>query len=309
MERKYLAAVLIPPAVIVSYSLYFHIDLLSVITSVDPLLLAVFLGSYFAQLILLSVRDSRIAKVTMAKAFKARLLGNAVGLIIPGWAGQDLTRAAVYSKGGEHIVDSFASSLMEAFYDVTVGSAMFLLLVFLRATPVDLIYILITLGNLVGWSLGAGYVVITSGRVVKAEEKFVKMLKLQEYYHLLQRGKARVRDVTGKKEFLFNSLLTALGYVVQSVAFYYVVPSLPLDVLVNMTYFAATLIPVPASSGFAELGLSIYFTPKLVLELRILELLNYSLGFLFIKEVNLRELKKQFDEIRVNGKLPERPGT
>jgi len=198
---------------------------------------------------------------------------------------------------------------MEAFYDVTVGSAMFLLLVFLRATPVDLIYILITLGNLVGWSLGAGYVVITSGRVVKAEEKFVKMLKLQEYYHLLQRGKARVRDVTGKKEFLFNSLLTALSYVVQSVAFYYVVPSLPLDVLVNMTYFAATLIPVPASSGFAELGLSIYFTPKLVLELRILELLNYSLGFLFIKEVNLRELKKQFDEIRVNGKLPERPGT
>jgi len=90
MERKYLAAVLIPPAVIVSYSLYFHIDLLSVITSVDPLLLAVFLGSYFAQLILLSVRDSRIAKVTMAKAFKARLLGNAVGLIIPGWAGQEL---------------------------------------------------------------------------------------------------------------------------------------------------------------------------------------------------------------------------
>ncbi|QKQ99474.1 flippase-like domain-containing protein [Metallosphaera tengchongensis] len=309
MERKLLVAILVPPAVIVAYSLIYHIDFVNVIRTMSPVLFSAFLASYFGQLLILSIRDSRIAKVSYFTAFKARFLGNAVGLIIPGWVGQDLVRATVYAKKNRDLVSSFAYSLNEAFYDVVIGSAMFLALIEVKASPVDLIYILVTLGNIVGWTLGTGYVIFTSKKVVKAEERMVNFLKMQSYYVLLQRGKERVREATTPGSFILNSLITIVGYLVQSVAFFFVVPKFPIDVLVNMTYFAASLIPIPASSGFAELGLSIYFTPSVVVALRILELIDYSLGFLLIKEIGLGELKKQIEEIRSYGKLPERPGT
>ncbi|BCS91546.1 lysylphosphatidylglycerol synthase domain-containing protein [Metallosphaera javensis (ex Sakai et al. 2022)] len=309
MEKKLLIAVLIPPAVIIAYSLYFHIDFVNVLKTMDPALFGLFVVTYIAQLLILAVRDSRITKVPYFTAFKARLLGNAVGLVIPGWAGQDLARASVYSRYNQDLVKSFALSLTEAFYDVVIGSLMFLFLVEIRASPVDFIYILATLGNVVGWVAGTGYVIFTSKKVVKAEERIARFMKLENYYSLLQKGKDMVKEATTKESLVVNSLLTLLGYLVQSIAFYYIVPSFPLDVLVNMTYFAASLIPVPASSGFAELGLSIYFVPRVVVALRILELIDYSLGFLLIREISLKDLKRQFDEIRAYGKLSERPST
>ncbi|AWR99829.1 lysylphosphatidylglycerol synthase domain-containing protein [Metallosphaera hakonensis] len=307
MEKKLLAAVLIPPAVIVAYSVYFHIDFINVLKTMDPVLFALFVTTYLAQLMILAIRDSRIAQVPYFTAFKARLLGNAIGLIIPGWAGQDLARATVYSRYNNDLVKSFALSLTEAFYDVVVGSLMFLLLIEIKASPVDFIYIIATLGNIIGWTLGTGYVIFTSKKVVKMEEKLIRTFKLENYYSLLQKGKDSVKNVTTGKSLIVNSILTVLGYLVQSVAFFYIVPSFPLDVLVNMTYFAASLIPVPASSGFAELGLSIYFVPRVVVALRILELIDFSIGFVLIKEISLKDLKRQFDEIRANGKLSERP--
>ncbi len=309
MEKKLLIAVLIPPAVIIAYSLYFHIDFVNVLKTMDPVLLALFVATYLVQLLILAIRDSRITKVPYFTAFKARLLGNAVGLVIPGWAGQDLARASVYSRYNQDLVKSFALSLSEAFYDVVIGSLMFLVLVEIRASPVDFIYILATLGNVVGWVAGTGYVIFTSKKVVKAEERLINLMRLENYYSLLQKGKDMVKEATTKEALIVNSLLTLLGYLVQSVAFYYIVPSFPLDVLVNMTYFAASLIPVPASSGFAELGLSIYFIPRVVVALRILELIDYSLGFLLIREISLKDLKRQFDEIRSYGKLSERPSS
>lgn len=288
MEKKLLAAVLIPPAVIVAYSVYFHIDFINVLKTMDPVLFALFVTTYLAQLMILAIRDSRIAQVPYFTAFKARLLGNAIGLIIPGWAGQDLARATVYSRYNNDLVKSFALSLTEAFYDVVVGSLMFLLLIEIKASPVDFIYIIATLGNIIGWTLGTGYVIFTSKKVVKMEEKLIRTFKLENYYSLLQKGKDSVKNVTTGKSLIVNSILTVLGYLVQSVAFFYIVPSFPLDVLVNMTYFAASLIPVPASSGFAELGLSIYFVPRVVVALRILELIDFSIGFVLIKEISLK---------------------
>ncbi|MEM4046656.1 MAG: lysylphosphatidylglycerol synthase domain-containing protein [Metallosphaera sp.] len=309
MEKKLLIGTLIPPIVIVLYSLYFHLNFVSVMRNIDPKLLILFISTYLAQIAVLALRDSRIAQVSYFTAFKARLLGNSVGLVIPGWAGQDLARASVYSRYNRDIVKSFAFSLNEAMYDVVIGSLLFLALVDIKASSIDLIYVLTALGNVVVWTLGMGYVIFTSRRVIRAEEKLVNFLKLKNYYFLLQKGKEKVREATTWESIFINSALTVLGYLIQSVAFYYVVPSFAFDVLINMTYFAASLIPVPASSGFAELGLSIYFHPNLVVAIRILELINYSLGFIFIREISLNHLKSQFNEIRSYGKLSERSGT
>ena len=298
MDKKLLATLSLPVIVIVAYSLILHVNLINAILEINLYFLISFFIAYLGQILVTSYRDSLITNLDYYTCIKARLLGNAVSLVIPGAAGPDLSRAVSYVHKNVKLDKAFTLSLYESFFDVNVGAVLYLLLFWIKLSPLETIMILVSLGNIVGWSSGLGYAYFTSGKLNKIEQKIfnIKYIKpLSESYLVLKNVmKERAQN---KRLVIFSILLTALGYFIQSLPFYFIRDNLLLDYLINQTYLVATLVPIPSAAGIAELALSAVLPPLYVIQVRILELVSYSLGFIYLKDIKLEVLKKEVKEI------------
>ena len=298
MDKKLLATLSLPLIVIVAYSLILHVNLINAILEINIAFLVSFFLAYLGQILVTSYRDSLITNLDYYTCIKARLLGNAVSLIIPGAAGPDLSRAASYVHKNVKLDKAFTLALYESFFDVNIGAVLYLLLFWVKLSPLETIMILVSLGNILGWSSGLGYAYFTSGKLNKLEQKIfnIKYIKpLNESYLVLKNVmKERMQN---KRLFFFSTLLTALGYFIQSLPFYFIRDNLLLDYLINQTYLVATLVPIPSAAGIAELALSAVLPPLFVIQVRILELVSYSLGFIYLKDIKLEVLKKEVKEI------------
>jgi hypothetical protein len=303
VQFKYVFTALLPILVVIIYSIIFKINIVQIVRSLTPEIILAFILSYIGQISVIAIRDKKIVGVSFYTAFKARLLGNSIGLILPGWVGQELTRATVYSREKVELIQGFSLSLLEAYYDVTAGSVMFLILLPIRFIALELIYIFITLGNIIGWSLGLAYVYTTAGKTIKIEKSVVKLIGLDKYYFVLNKGKQAMKDKIEGKNFIKYFFLTILGYLVQSLSFIVIVPDYFKDVLINMTFFAATLFPIPGASGVSEIAFSLFLPPHFVVAVVVLELLDYFIGFIFIRDIDINELKKEFYKIKKYGEL------
>jgi len=163
-DKKLVIGVALPPLIVIAYSLLFKVDPITTLLHLSPCFTLSFFLAYLASNAVASLRDALLAKVPYSVAFKARLLGNAVGLVIPGALGGDLTRAVVYSKSVKLKLDeAFAISTVSAFYDVVIGSLMYLLLLIVQPRPLDVIFTLVALANILFWLTVIGYFAGTAG--------------------------------------------------------------------------------------------------------------------------------------------------
>ena len=298
MDKKLLATISLPIIVIIAYSLILHVNLIKAILQINLFFLISFFLAYLGQMLIVSYRDSLITNVDYLTCVKARLLGNAVSLIIPGAAGPDLSRAVTYVHKNVKLDKAFTLALYESFFDVNVGAGLYLLLFWVKLSPLETILILISLANILGWGSGLGYAYFTSGKLNKIEQKIfnIKYLKpLTESYLVLKN--VMKESMQNRKIVAFSVLLTSLGYFIQSLPFYFIREDLLLDFLINQTYLVATLVPIPSAAGIAEIALSAVLPPLYVIQVRILELVSYSLGFIYLKDIKLEVLKKEVKEI------------
>ena len=298
MDKRLLVSLSLPIIVIVAYSLILRVNLIHAILGINYVFLISFFFAYLGQILVNSYRDSLIADLDYYTCIRARLFGNAVSLIIPGAAGPDLSRAVTYTHKDVKLDIAFTLALFESFFDVNVGAVLYILLFWVKLSPLEFILILAALGNIAGWSSGLGYAYFTSGKLSKLEQKIfnIKYIKpLSESYLVLKNViKERMEN---KKMITFSVLLTTLGYFIQSLPFYFIRNNLLFDFLINQTYLVATLVPIPSAAGIAELALSAVLPPLYVIQVRILELVSYSLGFIYLKDIKLELLKKEVKEI------------
>ncbi len=304
-NKKLIASAALPIVVIVAYIIIFHVDPFEILLLLPWYFVPSFFLAYFVSNAIAAVRDSMIAEVSYGTALKARLLGNAVSLIIPGALGPDLSRALVYVNRGVKIEDALVYSFIIAFYDVVIGSFLFLAVLFVRPELLSFFYVLIAFGNILYWLLIMGYIAGTAGSKMNKLEDYI-FKKLQEYPEIskaYQRAKQVTRDKMNSKLTSFSAIITILEYAVQALPFYFVFHSYLYSLYLNQLYFVSLLIPIPAGAVSSELALTSVLPPLYAIGIRVLELFAYSLGFVFIKEVNLTRLQ---EEIRRYGKVPQR---
>ena len=299
VEKKFVAILFLPIAVIIVYTIIFRINLLDVFLNLNPYFVLSFFLAYIGQIGIVSLRDSKIANVDYITAFKARLFANGVSLIIPGAMGPDLARAVIYVKKGVSLDTALSLSLLESFYDVTVISLMFLVLFWFHFSPLDIILLLTAIGNIFFWFAGIGYVYGTSHYALNRIEQRVFSLKwLKPLEGAYLNGKSAMKERLRDKYLVFySSLVTFLGYIVQSLPFYLISQSLLKSVLINTIYQVALLVPIPSAAGVAEISLLAVVPPLIVLQIRVLELLAYSLGLIFVKDISIGELRSEVKEI------------
>lgn len=296
---KTVLTALIPVLVIVIYSVIFHVNILSAVETTNPIIIIFFFLTYLGSIGIISVRDMLITKQNYAIALKARMLGNAVGLIIPGWAGPDLTRSIVYSlKDKGKLVEYFSLSIYEAFYDVVTICILFIFMFPFFFSPLAIFFVLVALVNIAGWSGGLAYVYIFSEKTNRIESFIFSNFKYARnvayYYSLVKKV---IRRRIGLREMIIYYLLSACGYFVLSIPIFFFTHNILESFYVMMLYLTSELVPIPAGSGFAEYSLSIFLSPVNVLRARIFTLLSYILGFMYVNEINLEELKKEFKNL------------
>ena len=299
MDKKLILVTFLPIIIIVVYSIIFRIDLLNVFLNLNPYFVIAFFITYLAQLGIVSIRDSKIAGVDFLTAFKARFFANSVSLIIPGAMGPDLARAVIYLRKGLTIDRAFSLSLLESFYDVNVIAFMFLVLIWFRFSPLEIILILTALGNIFMWFLGIGYVYGTSHyNLNRVEQKVFSIKYLKPLEEAYLNGKVEMKGKLKDPLLTFSSImLTLIGYLVQSLPFYLISRSFLQPIIINTTYQVALLVPIPSAAGVAELSLTALVPPLVVLQIRVLELISYSLGFVYVKEISIDEIRKEVKEV------------
>ncbi len=306
MNWKNIITVILPFLALFIYSLIFHVNIIFAIEKINYIVILSFITAYMLQMSIIALRDKYIAQVSFKNAFKARLLGNAVSLLIPGWAGQELSRAAIYNLERRNLIKSLSLSIAEAPFDVISGAILFMAILPLKFYYLEFLYILIALGNIIAWSLGLTYVYSTAGKHVATEKKLMKLIRVDQYYFLLLQGKDSIKSSIGNKKFAVYMTLSFLGYLVLSAGLYPLIPNYFYDILVTMAYFAATLFPIPGASGVSELALAILIPSSYVFDVVILEYASYAIGFVFLREISFSELKKDIDKIKKDGELYKR---
>jgi hypothetical protein len=306
MNWKNIIAGILPFLALLVYSLLFHVNIILALEKINYIVILSFLSAYFLQMSIISLRDKYMVNISYKTAFKARLLGNAISLLIPGWAGQELARAAIYNLEKKNLIESLSLSIAEAPFDVISGAILFIIILPIKFYYIEFLYILVALGNIVGWSIGIAYVYSTAGRHVEAEKRLMKLIGIEKYYFLLLQGKDSIRNSIGNKRFIMYMALSFLGYLVLSAGLYPLIPNYFYDIVVTMAYFAATLFPIPGASGVSELALAIVLPSSYVFDIIILEYVSYALGFIFLREISFSELKKDIDKIKKDGELYKR---
>ena len=304
-NRKLIASAAVPVVVVLSYSLVFHVDPFSMLFRLPWFFLPAFFTAYFLSNAVAAVRDSMITGLKYATALKARLLGNAVSLIIPGPLGADLARALVYVNKGLRLEDALSYSFIIAFYDVVVGSFLYLAVLFVRPELLSVFYVLIAIVNILYWLVIMGYMTGTAGSRLNRLEQIV-FKRLEEYpevIHAYQRAKDVIKERLSLKLTAASTGLSAWEYAVQAIPFYFIFKSYLYSLFVNQLYFVSILVPIPSGAVSSEVALTSVLPPVYAIGLRVLELISYATGFVFIREVSLSRLQ---EEIKRYGKVPQR---
>lgn len=303
MNWKTLVSIFLPILVLLLYSAIFHVNIFFALSKINVFVILIFITSYLGQILVVSIRDSKLVKISVKTAFKARLLGNAVGLVIPGWAGQELARAIVYTKDGKRLIDAFSLSIAEASLDVISGCILFLAVLPIKFYFLEFLYILVAIGNIVGWGIGMAYIYSTAGKHIGLEKNILRLAKIDKYYFILIRGKNVIKSSLNDKYLIVYFIITLIGYLILSLGVFPLIHNYFYDVLITMSYFAASLLPIPGAAGVSELALAILVPPAYVFDIIVLEYVCYSLGFILMGEINLSELKKEMRQIIEDGKF------
>jgi len=306
-DKKLVVGAALPPLIVIAYSLLFKVDPITTLLHLSPYFTLSFFLAYLASNAVASVRDALLAKVPYSVAFKARLLGNAVGLVIPGALGGDLTRAVVYSKSVKLKLDeAFAISTVSAFYDVVIGSLMYLLLLIVQPKPLDVIFTLVALANILFWLTVIGYLAGTAGGKKNRLERliFEKLRNYPEIERAYFRAKEMIKTKNSPLRVVYFSFLTVAEFAIQAMPLVYLFEyNYLVALLVNQLYFVSLLVLIPAGSVSSEFALSTVLPPNLAISLRTLELVAFALGFVFIKEINLKHIQ---EELRRYGEVFKR---
>ncbi len=306
MKLRYIVAVLLPIIAVVVYVVVLKVNVIEIERTMSPQLISAFILSYLGQIALIALRDRKLVGVSFFNAFKARLLGNAVSLLLPGWVGQELTRAIVYNKEGVDLVKGFSLSILEGYFDVTTGTVLFLSLLYfvpIKYIYLEVIYVLYAIGNLIGWLSGITYVFFTANRAMRVEQAILRLAGFEKYHFILEVGKKAMKEKITFVNSVYFYFITALGYVVQSLPFFLIRPNLLEDVIVNMTFFIAYLFPIPGAAGVSEIALSFYLPSHYVVDVALLGFVEYFIGFIFVGEINLDELKNELNKVKKYGEL------
>ncbi|BBD73947.1 hypothetical protein HS1genome_2336 [Sulfodiicoccus acidiphilus] len=304
-KRVILSAALIPFFIIV-YSLVTRLNIIATIEGIRPLVLLSFFAAYLGQVATLSTRDLVITKMVsgtslrFTSTFKARLTGNAVGLVVPGWIGPDLSRALRYTRDGVRLQDALTTSLSEAFYDVMGMCVMFTALFFaLDRVPLYIPFLLIALANIGGWLTVFAYFQ-TNSQVNWLEAKAIQFMPYKRLISsIYETVKGNFTKPIAKLKYFGTLLaLSSLGWTVNVVPFWYYTNSAKAALFTGFLYFVSGLVPIPASAvGIPEISLSLALPAGSVVQVVVIETLCVASGFLFLHEVNLNELKRVAKEI------------
>ncbi|BCU67467.1 hypothetical protein HS7_09040 [Sulfolobales archaeon HS-7] len=306
MDKKTIVVIVLIPLILYVYSLITHVSLINALESVKPEEYAYFIGAYMLQCYVLSIRDSyivkRISKIKISRlyAFRARVASNFIGFIIPGTVGGDLTRALYYQRKGAKVHESFASSLIEAFFDGIAGNGLyiFLFLVFLNVGTV--IFFLIALANLIFWIALVGYFHLSS-RINRVEAFLLSKLPINiDLNRFYSEFKGDFKKISVYKEMvLIGIILTTIGYLIVAIPFIIYTNHYLTALLANQLYQVASFIPIPGYAGITELALSSVLPPKNVIEVRYLEIINALTGIYGVKDIDINDLRNAINEIRV----------
>lgn len=311
MDKKTLITILIVPLILLLYSIIFHVNILTSILSIAPIEIISFISAYLLQNLLTGVRDALIVRevsgsnIGLFYAFKSRLYANYIGFIIPGTVGGDLTRTLMYNKRGVDVLKSFSISISEAFYDVTVGSGLYIILALASLRLSLSILMLIALGNLIFWMSVVGYLKATkNGNLLEnrlfTSENFSKIpgaIQLKGFYYLFK--KEFTDSVLHRKVMGISLILTSLGYFVSSLPFLLILHGGIYNAfLASQTYQIATFIPIPGYSGVSELALTSILPPQRVIEVRVLEVIDAMMGIPALREIHRKDLDRLWTEIK-----------
>jgi len=306
MFRKFILIAIIPFVVILIYSYIFKIDLIAVLSTIESRLTLYFITFYIISNLIFAFRDSRIANSRFITAIKARFLGNAFSLILPGWSGAELARALVYSsKEKMEFVRAFSYSLVFGFYDVLVGTSLFLILSIFYYESFLIIFIIYSIINIGVWISSFTYLYL-SGQKLNKFEKFIfeRIRIINNLSGLYVLSKNTIREGLSTTRISEYISISIIGYMIQSLSFL-TIANMPFATFLNQLYLVALLVPTPSGAGAREILLSLYLKPEVVLQVIVLETICYALGFIFIGEIDIKELKNQLRNIFRNGNFSQ----
>ncbi|WP_338600088.1 hypothetical protein V6M85_11280 [Sulfolobus tengchongensis] len=295
MDKKYIAAIVLPFIVVAVYAFIFKINILHVLSE-DPRFFLLFLLTYIVQNFIISIKDSLLTKLRVDVTLKARLLGNSIGLLIPGWAGQELVRSLVYNKHGLNLRQSFSFSILVGSIDVLAICFGYILFLPLYFNPLELIFILVVISNIAGWAAALSYFYLQHNKVNKVEQFIFKIIKMERIVADYIEFKQYLKQGT-TKDFTFYILIGALSFTCYGGYFYYITHNILLSIFIAFLYQVSTLIPIPSAAIVGELALSIFLNPSYVFLTRLNYIVANIIGFVFFKDMSFEELKKWSKEI------------
>ncbi|MEM0293879.1 MAG: lysylphosphatidylglycerol synthase domain-containing protein [Saccharolobus sp.] len=295
MDKKYIATFILPLVIIAIYAYIFKLNVFYILTE-DPRFLLLFITVYILQNSIDSIKDSLLTQLRIDKTLKARLLGSSIGLVVPGWTGQELARSLVYNKYGLNLRQSLSYSILVGLIDVLAICFGYILFVPLYFNPLELIFIFTVISNILGWSAALSYFYLQQNKLNKIEQFVFKIIKMEHVSTSYLEFKSYLKQGMSKK-FIIYVLISVLSFASYSLYFYYIIHNILLSIFVSFLYQVSTLIPIPSAAIVGELALSIFLNPSYVFLTRLNYIVSNLIGFLFFREMSFEELKKWSKEI------------
>ncbi|MEM0091419.1 MAG: lysylphosphatidylglycerol synthase domain-containing protein [Saccharolobus sp.] len=295
MDKKYIATFILPLVIIAIYAYIFKLNVFYILTE-DPRFLLLFITVYILQNSIDSIKDSLLTQLRIDKTLKARLLGSSIGLVVPGWTGQELARSLVYNKYGLNLRQSLSYSILVGLIDVLAICFGYILFLPLYFNPLELIFIFTVISNILGWSAALSYFYLQQNKLNKIEQFVFKIIKMEHVSTSYLEFKSYLKQGMSKK-FIIYVLISVLSFASYSLYFYYIIHNILLSIFVSFLYQVSTLIPIPSAAIVGELALSIFLNPSYVFLTRLNYIVSNLIGFLFFREMSFEELKKWSKEI------------
>ncbi|MEM0122304.1 MAG: lysylphosphatidylglycerol synthase domain-containing protein, partial [Saccharolobus sp.] len=262
MDKKYIATFILPLVIIAIYAYIFKLNVFYILTE-DPRFLLLFITVYILQNSVDSIKDSLLTQLRIDKTLKARLLGSSIGLVVPGWTGQELARSLVYNKYGLNLRQSLSYSILVGLIDVLAICFGYILFLPLYFNPLELIFIFTVISNILGWSAALSYFYLQQNKLNKIEQFVFKIIKMEHVSTSYLEFKSYLKQGMSKK-FIIYVLISVLSFASYSLYFYYIIHSILLSIFVSFLYQVSTLIPIPSAAIVGELALSIFLNPSYV---------------------------------------------
>ncbi|MEM3269785.1 MAG: lysylphosphatidylglycerol synthase domain-containing protein, partial [Saccharolobus sp.] len=210
MDKKYIATFILPLVIIAIYAYIFKLNVFYILTE-DPRFLLLFITVYILQNSIDSIKDSLLTQLRIDKTLKARLLGSSIGLVVPGWTGQELARSLVYNKYGLNLRQSLSYSILVGLIDVLAICFGYILFLPLYFNPLELIFIFTVISNILGWSAALSYFYLQQNKLNKIEQFVFKIIKMEHVSTSYLEFKSYLKQGMSKK-FIIYVLISVLSF-------------------------------------------------------------------------------------------------